>query len=71
MLHVTYFNTKNQWTATFASNQLIWIMPAFENKCIGPFKMPHNFKHNLTKRDGLIACDKQLTLLANSDTALL
>lgn len=57
MTKATYFHTKEQRTATFTSNQLIWIMPAFKNQRIGSFKMPHNLMHYLTKCDSLVTCD--------------
>lgn len=49
----TYFDTKEQWTATFACNQLIWVMWAFEYESICSFQMPDNFYDNLTKADRL------------------
>ena len=46
---VTYFDTQKQWATTFASNQLIWIMSAFENKSICSVDVSHNLKHNFVK----------------------
>jgi hypothetical protein len=45
----SYINTKNQCAASFACDQLIGIVWTLKDKCIGSFKLPHDFHNNLAK----------------------